>query len=97
MQSGPKDKLMLPNSPTQICNSTYSQPGGGDGDLNQKLDEVQTIFQELDKNIPRDLRDFNPDEDLSPEDLGITTNLREKDIVLNPCLFQTTFSKFDRA
>ena len=48
MQSGPnklkglnlssKDKLMLPPSPTLICNSTNSKPGGEDVDLNQKLD-----------------------------------------------------------
>ena len=91
IQSGPnklkglslssKEKLLLPYSPTLICNSTCSKQDAGDGCLNQKLDEVQNIFQELDDKILRDLRDFDPDADLTPEDLGIITDLREREML----------------
>ena len=87
-------------SPTLICNNpttTTTEPGAGDGSLDPKLVEVLDIFQELDDKIPKDLRDFDPDSDLAPEDLGIVTDLRERDIMINPMLFQTSSSRFDRA
>ena len=51
----------------------------------------------MDDKIPKGLSDFDPDSDLTLEDLGILTDLRERDIMINPMLFQTSSSRFDRA